>query len=248
MKSSLRVWIRDHYFRRYKQLISSVEMRRYFAGTHEPKLNLGAGGNRLVGWLNVDYYPPPNVSYMDGTAPWPFPNEVFHAVHCEHMIEHVDKDAARTLLSEAFRTLKSGGKLRIVTPDLDFFARAALNGAPGSESYLRFVESFTNTTGMNWCDAINAIFHEHDHRYIYTQAELIAALERTGFDDIRVMRAGDARDPLFKGADGHARLVGYGPNSIEAFAVEARKASVRARVNTAGDNPQKRIEILVGEP
>jgi predicted SAM-dependent methyltransferase len=223
MSPSFRVWVRNNLFVPYKTIVASGEIRRYLASTDEPKLNLGAGGNRLPGWLNVDLFPPPNTVYMNGARRWPFPNGTFHALFCEHMIEHVSKTAGRHVIREAFRTTRPGGKFRVVTPDLDFFAGAVLNGAPYADGYLRFIERFTKTEAIDWCDAINFIFYEHGHRYIYSRAELKRELEAAGFVGMTELRAGHYDDPIFDGVDGHPALVGREPNAIEAFAIETRK-------------------------
>lgn len=224
MTLSLRVWVRDHVFAPYKKITAAGEIRSYLKSTGAPKLNIGAGGNRLKGWLNVDLFPPPNISYMNGARRWPFQDGTFRATLCEHVIEHVSKDVGRHFISEAFRTLQPGARFRIVTPDLAFFANAVLHGAPEAEAYLRFLETFTKSScPVNWCDAINLNFYEHGHRYIYSPAELKKALLAAGFEDIVETRAGHHSDEIFFDVDGHTRLVGLVPNSIEAFALEARK-------------------------
>jgi SAM-dependent methyltransferase len=173
---SLRVWLRDNLFSRYKQAVAPGEIRSCLASSPASKLNIGAGGNHLDGWLNVDLFPPPEVSYMNGARRWPFADGTFHASLCEHVIEHVSKDVGRHFISEAFRTLKPGTKFRIVTPDLDFFAGAVLRGAPEADVYLRFLGEFTKSAQpLNWCDAINLNFYEHGHCYIYTPGELAEA-------------------------------------------------------------------------
>jgi SAM-dependent methyltransferase len=221
---SAREWVRNNVFSRYKQIVAPGEIHRYLADSAAPKLNIGSGGNRLPGWLNVDLFPAPKVSFMNGARRWPFADGTFHAVLCEHVIEHVPKATGRHFISEAFRTLKPGTKLRVVTPDLEFFAGAVRYGAPEAEPYLHFLSEFTKASQpLNWCDAINLNFYEHGHRYIYTPAELRKALAAEGFVDIVQMRAGNHTDEIFRDVDGHTRLVGLVVNSIEAFALEALK-------------------------
>lgn len=221
--TAFRLWIRDKLFAPYKRSISRQEIGRYLKEARRPRLNLGAGGNRLEGWLNTDLHPPPGVVYMNACAPWPVPDDTFEGVLCEHMIEHIPKRKGLGLLREAFRTARPGAKLRVVTPDLDFFARAVLEGAPDEESYLRFVGGFNKTPCETWTDAINLIFYEHGHCYIYSRAELRSAIEASGFEITAETRGGFCDDPVFDGADGHAAIAGHGPNAIEAFALEARK-------------------------
>ncbi len=72
-------------------------------------------------------------------------------------------------------------------------------------------------------DSLDQIFYSHGHRYIYLPSELTALLECAGFTAFMVMRGGHYGHPIFKGADGHSRLVGKRTNEIEAVAIEACK-------------------------
>jgi len=130
----------------------------------------------------------------------------------------------RYFISEAFRTLKAGTKFCIVTPVLDLFAGTVLRGAPEADVYPRFLGEFTNSAQpLNWCDAINLNFYEHCHCCIHTPGELSKALEAAGLVDIVQTRAGYHTDAIFRDVDGHTRLVGLVPSSIEAFALKGRK-------------------------
>jgi SAM-dependent methyltransferase len=49
----------------------------------------------------------------------PFADETFDVVYHSHFLEHLPREAALPFLAECFRTLKVGGILRIVVPDLE---------------------------------------------------------------------------------------------------------------------------------
>ena len=109
-----------------KKLSSRRDIARYLKGSRNPKINIGSQTNYIDGWLNVDLFPFPRHVYMDVSKPWPVPDNVMTAALCEHMIEHVPKDAGRNVLTEAFRTMAPGAKIRVVTPNQVSFARMSL--------------------------------------------------------------------------------------------------------------------------
>src|SRR5262245_6313463 len=96
-------------------------IEKYLAEHKVRKLHVGCGNNILGGWLNSDYCPSDSrVIHVDATKPFPFVENLFDYVFSEHMIEHVSYLGGLSLLAEACRVLKPGGKIRISTPDLAF--------------------------------------------------------------------------------------------------------------------------------
>src|SRR3989304_4808010 len=78
------------------------------------KLHIGAGSNRLEGWLNTDLIPEtPDILYLDATVKLPFVDSTFQYVYSEHMIEHVPYKGALTVFREAYRILQPVGKIRV---------------------------------------------------------------------------------------------------------------------------------------
>lgn len=59
----------------------------------------------------------------------PYPTGTFDVIYHAHFLEHLPRDAARALLVECHRALRSGGILRVVVPDLQTLAAAYLNTA-----------------------------------------------------------------------------------------------------------------------
>lgn len=106
------------------------------------KLNLGCGSVRPKGWVNTDSslnanlqripvigkpiarlfnqieYRDRNVEYMNLNKRWPFKDNSVDIVYASHLFEHLSLVAADLFVREAFRTLKPGGVIRVVVPDL----------------------------------------------------------------------------------------------------------------------------------
>jgi SAM-dependent methyltransferase len=208
------------YLKRYR---APNDIRKYMASNSERKLNIGCGGNIVPGWLNMDSAPKPGAIYVDARGDWPFAAGTFDAVLSEHMIEHISKADGAEMLVQAYRVLKPGGVIRLVTPDLAFIA--ALIG-PDSEDLRRYRATIGGQRGeqLTNCDAVNLLFREYGHIYLYSEAELSLAVRRAGFVDIVHTRAGQPHDPIFASVEGHGGVLGDDINAMEAFALEARKA------------------------
>lgn len=228
---SLRSFVRSKVKRSFvtgKRVVSGHEIARYLNSTTTPRLNIGAGGNRVSGWLNLDLEPAPGVVFMDASERWPFADGSIDAIMCEHMIEHLPKEVGLHLLREMRRTLRPGGWLRVVTPDLTWLASRILTPAAttdGEADYLNFINGFMKRSKTTWCDAVNLCFYEHGHRYIWSIDELKAEIAGYGFCDLIVTRAAAPHHELFRGVEGHPRLIGEAIDALEAFAVEARAPS-----------------------
>ena len=187
-------------------------------------LNLGCQTNIIADWVNVDIMPFPGAIYMDATKPWPIAAGTLDAILCEHMIEHVPKDAAKFVLREAAKSLRPGCPIRIVTPSLNSFAEMALSpSSERAETYRAFYRS-RNPGDASICDVVNSIFYEYGHRYIFSAEELRIMLLEVGFKDVVESRPGTAIASVFADKEGHPALLGEEVNAIEAFALEATKA------------------------
>ena len=87
-------------------------------------LNLGSGSRGLddPDWLNVDALMNRNVHLcMDFTKRFPFPQKRIDGIFCEHVLEHFRLDTVENILRECHSTVRPGGSIRIVVPDLGCF-------------------------------------------------------------------------------------------------------------------------------
>ena len=86
-------------------------------------LNVGCGQRFHADWVNVDLMPVDKaVQSCDISKGLPFDDGQFDAVYHSHVLEHLEPDAGRDLLTECLRVLKPGGVVRIVVPDLEQIA------------------------------------------------------------------------------------------------------------------------------
>lgn len=91
-------------------------------------LNIGCGDTYHIDWVNLDVASTsPNVQVYDIQQGIPYANQSFDVCYSSHMLEHLAKADANTLISECFRVLRSKGIVRIVVPDLEAIVRAYLN-------------------------------------------------------------------------------------------------------------------------
>lgn len=90
-------------------------------------LNVGCGRRYHPDWVNVDLVPIDDaVIAYDVSKGLPFENNQFDAVYHSHVLEHLDPDRGRALISECQRVLRPGGIIRVVVPDLEQIARLYL--------------------------------------------------------------------------------------------------------------------------
>lgn len=80
------------------------------------KLNLGCGGFKKVGFVNVDWQPlvKPDVLHDLNNFPYPFEDNMFDVVEANHVLEHMDK--VFLVMKEIHRILRPGGRLLLKVP------------------------------------------------------------------------------------------------------------------------------------
>jgi predicted SAM-dependent methyltransferase len=175
-------------------------------------VNLGCGYRPMKGWVNVDRARGPEVQVVwDLASGLPFPDSSCAAVFSEHLIEHVTKEAATRLLSECHRVLKSGGVLRVSTPDAERYLRSYA----GDGEFLRhsgFLEPVETPL-----ERINQMMRERgQHLWVYDAESLILLLRKTGFSSAAEQQFGVSTHPRMQRIDSAER-------AFESLYVEAIK-------------------------
>jgi SAM-dependent methyltransferase len=92
------------------------------------KINFGSGPYPIAGWINVDLDSAgrPEVVADLGRA-LPFASGVADFIHTEDFVAQLDPVPLLGFLRECRRIIKPEGALRVLTPDLERFARAYLD-------------------------------------------------------------------------------------------------------------------------
>jgi predicted SAM-dependent methyltransferase len=175
-------------------------------------INIGCGPKSLRGWINLDSARGDEIDVVwDLRRGLPFPNESATAIFGEHVIEHVPRPDAETLLLECRRVLQTGGVLRLSTPDAGRFLRSYA----GDQKFLadeRFVDPAD--TPM---DRVNMMMREFgQHLWSYDAESLIRLLQNVGFSSVEERAFGVSAHQSMQGIDAAER-------EFESLYVEAVK-------------------------
>jgi predicted SAM-dependent methyltransferase len=202
-------------------------IREYFDAHSVRKLQLGAGGNYVAGWLNSDIEPKATGVYLDATSDYPFASGSFHYVFAEHLIEHLPWEGGLKMLKECHRVLAPGGKIRVVTPNLVKYT-SLLDDSTDVEAQ-KFIDATRRvfawpSTPVMPAYVFNKIVREWGHLFIYDPATLRKTLELAGFNQIKEYRVGEKTDPVFEEVEYRTRALGadvWLANSWGSMAFEA---------------------------
>jgi SAM-dependent methyltransferase len=202
-------------------------IRQYFEQNEVRKLHLGSDSHVLDGWLNVDWEPHgnPNILKADITQPFPFFNETFDYAYSEHTIEHLTYEKGQAMLRETYRAMKTGGRIRITTPDLGFLVEMYLN--PDNELYKRYLEWATPLM-MKWAPYNDQVFlfnnfvRDWGHVFIYDKKTLAKSLELAGFKNITEHKICESDDANLRDLENWPRM-GKEFLQLESMTLEAVK-------------------------
>jgi predicted SAM-dependent methyltransferase len=203
-------------------------LNEYFAGDGPYKLELGAGWRPgKPGWISSDLHgsPDANILGIDVTKPFPFPDESFHYIYSEHMIEHIPLAAGQFMLSECHRTLKSGGVVRLVTPSLGFLLRVI---SPDRGLLEReYIHWAVRTFEPEAPAVTNAVFFNNfvrnwGHTFIYDRETLALVLEQSGFRFLKECRINQSEHHALASLENTQRLP-KGFLELESLIIEGTK-------------------------
>ena len=161
-------------------------------------LHIGSGGHYLAGWKNADVdFSGPLDLIMDATTVLPFRRDSLDYIHSEDFIEHIDGAAGKRFLEEAFRVLKPGGVMRLLTPDLRLLVERVY--LDRERHHLQWCRSYLAADGA--CEALNMHLRmDGEHRFIYDEELLTSLLTRAGFS-VRRVAYNTSPDPFLRYLD-----------------------------------------------
>jgi len=218
------VTFRTHRVRGY--LFRSRLIGEYLATSPKPGLHIGAAKNAMPGWLDTDLRPRRrDVLYLDVTEPFPFGDATFDYVFSEHLIEHIGYEEGRFMLSECFRVLKSGGTIRIATPDLErLMALVSPEKGEEEKAYIAWITDrfIPGARAPSGAVVVNNAFYGFAHRFLYDRETLAGLLEEVGFRDTSYHVPGESGDEHLRGIEAHGRSVNNEEmNRFETMVIEA---------------------------
>ncbi|HZC69831.1 MAG TPA: hypothetical protein VE442_03965 [Jatrophihabitans sp.] len=154
------------------------------------------------GWLmvNVNAVTP---YYMDGTKPWIFEDGALSYVYADNMIEHVPLAGGRVFLAEAYRCLRPGGIIRLVTPDVRTHVELYLKGGDVVQNPLADEYRQLGVVIEHPIDLLRTPIGEFGHHvgYVYDFETLDAELQRAGFRPAVRGALQESDDPMLRGLE-----------------------------------------------
>ncbi|MCC7518242.1 MAG: methyltransferase domain-containing protein [Verrucomicrobiae bacterium] len=143
-------------------------------------VHLGCGRHYIEGMVNVDVNPfVRSEVWLDLRKRLPFSDGSVDAIYCCHTLEHFFEPDARAIVADGLRTLKPGGGIRIVTPDLRKAAEAYLRG--DAAWFPDFPDRRRSAGGR----MANFLFCRDQHRLAYDFGFWEEILSSSGFSEVR---------------------------------------------------------------
>jgi len=190
------------------------------------KLNLGCGSIRPGGWINTDgswnaniqripvigkvisrifhtvSYDNDNLTYMNLNKRWNYSDNSVDIVYASHLFEHLSLGSADLFLSEAYRSLKPGGVIRLVVPDLYKICKKYISeyekGTSHTTDFIMWAINMHREGQYGgkiplWKKIVLEIQgYPHQHKYMYDEKSLAEKMQQSGFQNIQSFVYGES--------------------------------------------------------
>jgi len=144
----------------------------------------------------------------------PFPDRTVDVVYHSHLLEHIDREDARTFLLECRRVLKPGGVIRVAVPDLEKWANGYIRSIAESTAtdvvdheqviadlLVQLVQREPTTRKLQnalvrWLERValgDSAKVGWRHRWMYDRLTLRALFRAAGFEECQVVSAWESR-------------------------------------------------------
>lgn len=145
------------------------------------RVQVGCGPHNIFpDWWNVDIRKFRGIDEaVDVTNEWPYKNLDY--VYGEQFIEHINLDAGLKFICSAGRSLRSGGILRLTTPNLEWVLKTHYAQTEKAEDIIQGT--------LN----INRAFHGWGHEFLYSPLFLETLCRKAGYADVRFFLYGESK-------------------------------------------------------
>jgi hypothetical protein len=192
-------------------------------------IQFGCGSSAPAGWRNFDASPmlrlqrlpvigrrfrggaypdfPRGVEFGDVLKALPLPNGSCRGVYASHVLEHLALDDFRHALVEVIRLLESGGRFRMVVPDLETLAQDYLaSSAPRpSSEFMEAANLGRKTRPRSLAALLRGWIGNSSHLWMWDERSLGSELRDAGFVGVRRAVCGDSQDHRFIEVEDPAR-------------------------------------------
>ncbi len=176
-----------------------------FAAAPRPAMLEIGGLSERAGWVVTNVNATAR-DYLDATQTWPFEDGALAVVYADNVIEHITLDGGRALIREAFRCLRPGGVIRLVTPDLRKHVELYLSGAAALESESARHYRRIGLTVEHPIDLVRVPIASFGHHtgYLYDVETLCAELTAAGFTQAKEWSRDESGHPALLELDKRA--------------------------------------------
>jgi len=155
------------------------------------------------------------VNYANAARHIPHASGTVDIIYSSHMIEHLVRDDAWAFLLECHRALRSGGRLRLVVPDLHALVHQYLQRG-NADNFLGQMQFETQPSAGLLAKLRWLLFGGRGHHWMYDARSLGGLMEEAGFVEVEMMEPGQTRIAEPAGLDLRER-------QIESIYLEARR-------------------------
>ncbi len=155
---------------------------------------IGCGSDIRKGFIHTDIKKMPHINYI--CNPWELSQYILEIdyIYSKNMLQYLTNYEADRTLRDCFKSLKSGGTIKIIVPNINFYCKQLLE-AEWTEDTLRdkrspAQNSFRHIWGIQensdpWSDTYNTNYF-NIHKSGYNQKRLYLLLDRINFDKISI--------------------------------------------------------------
>jgi len=221
-------------FKNGKQIkLMQKGLNHYFITEGLKKLQIGSGGNKIEGWFNTDIQlEVSGVFYMDAGIKLPIGSGTFDFVYSEHVFEHLTVEQQINYLSESYRILKPGGRIRIATPDLSRILSLWTDNNKFNQSYVLWNFNTFLTPKNSKLSAmkskteyvINNYMRDWGHQMVHSKNSLEELIFMLGFEQITFFEVGQSGTLDLQNLERHCEMIGVDNNIFETMILEAIKS------------------------
>jgi len=182
-------------------------------------LEIGAYETTRSGWIATDVTWRCK-NYLDVTRTWPIASGSISNIFSDNVIEHLSLNSNRFFFREAFRTLKPGGSIRLITPDIGTLVEKYRSGLNVSADLVQQLTSEGYLIAHD-VDLLRFAFQDDGHYagYLWDRNSLFTELSDVGFSELRGYDLGHSDNPAFAETDSRIGT----PIAEVMLAVEATK-------------------------
>lgn len=144
------------------------------------KLEIGGGGKKRSGYLQVDVVDHPNVDFNTECWKISLPDNSVSHIYGRHVFEHLTPEEAILSLNEWKRLLVPNGQVHMIIPDIEYHAKQLLT--PGNSPFIKGKTNFEHAMAAFYGWKGDAMRHQ----WAYTKKTIEELFRQNGFKKFEI--------------------------------------------------------------